>query len=160
MMGFSLPSSSMSLWDVYRLFEGLWKRPSSTTMDFQVPWAARHDRQKVDLAFIVDCTGSMGSYIRQAQKHIRTIAETVSRTAFSVKLALVEYRDHPPQDSTFVTKVHDFTFSVSEMKTWVDGMSANGGGDGPESVACALVDAATKLSYRKDATKMCVLIGK
>ena len=149
----------MSLWDVYRLIEGLWKQPSSTTMDCQVPWAARHDRQKVDLAFIVDCTGSMGSYIRQAQKHIRTIAETVSRTAFSVKLALVEYRDHPPQDSTFVTKVHDFTFSVSEMKTWVDGMSANGGGDAPEAVASALVEA-TKLSYRKDATKMCVLIGK
>jgi len=36
-------------------------------------------------------------------------------------------------------------------------MSASGGGDGPESVACALDDAA-KLSYRKDATKICVLI--
>ena len=127
-------------------------------MAFPDPWAARHDRQKVDLAFIVDCTGSMGPYIRQAQKNIRTIAETVARTAFSVKLALVEYRDHPPQDRSFVTRVHDFTLSLPDMKTWVDGMRASGGGDGPESVACAL-DMAAKLSYRKDATKMCVLIG-
>ena len=128
-------------------------------MSFDDPWAARHDRQKVDLVFIVDCTGSMGPYIKQAQKHIRTIAETVSRTAFSVKLALVEYKDHPPQDRTFITRVHDFTLSLSDMKTWVDGMRASGGGDGPESVACALHEA-TKLSFREDSTKMCVLIGK
>ena len=128
-------------------------------MAFPDPWAARHDRHKVDLAFIVDCTGSMGPYIRQAQKHIRTIAETVARTAFNVKLALVEYRDHPPQDASFITQVHDFTFSLTDMKKWVDGMRAGGGGDGPESVACALNEA-TKLTYRKDATKMCVLIGK
>ena len=128
-------------------------------MTFNDPWAARHDRQKVDLVFIVDCTGSMGPYIKQAQKHIRTIAETVSRTAFSVKLALVEYKDHPPQDRTFITRVHDFTLSLSDMKTWVDGMRASGGGDGPESVACALHEA-TKLSFREDSTKMCVLIGK
>jgi len=44
------------------------------------------------------------------------------------------------------------------MKTWVDGMRASGGGDGPESVACAL-DKASRLSFRKDATKMCVLIA-
>ncbi|XP_068689763.1 uncharacterized protein [Montipora foliosa] len=127
-------------------------------MSFNDPWAARHDRQKVDLVFIVDCTGSMGPYIKQAQKHIRTIAETVSRTAFSVKLALVEYKDHPPQDRTFITRVHDFTLSLSDMKTWVDGMRASGGGDGPESVACALHEA-TKLSFREDSTKMCVLIA-
>ena len=124
---------------------------------FPDPWAARHDRNKVDLAFIVDCTGSMGSHIRQAQKHVRSIAETVARTAFNVKLALVEYRDHPPQDNSFITRTHDFTHSLDEMKRWVDGMSASGGGDGPEAVACALDDAA-KLSYRKDATKICVII--
>ena len=126
---------------------------------FHDPWAARHDSQKVDLTFIVDCTGSMGPHIKQAQKHVRSIAETVARTAFNVKLALVEYRDHPPEDSSFITRVHDFTSSLTDMKAWVDQMRASGGGDEPESVACAL-DMATKLNYRKDATKMCVLIGE
>lgn len=122
------------------------------------PWAAKHDHQKVDLVFIVDCTGSMGSYIKQTQKNIRNIAEQISKTAFNVRLSLVEYRDHPPQDRSFVTRVHDFTHSVDEMKSWVDGMSASGGGDGPESVADAL-EKATELNYRKDATKMCILIA-
>ena len=122
-------------------------------------WAARHDHQKVDLAFIVDCTGSMGSYIKNTQRQVRNIAETISRTAFNTRLALIEYRDHPPQDRSFITRVHEFTSSLEEMKRWVDGMSASGGGDGPESVADGL-EAATKLSYRADATKMCILIGK
>ena len=81
-------------------------------------WSARHDSQQVDLAFVVDCTGSMGSYISQTQRNITFIAETISRTAFNVRFALVEYRDHPPQDQTYVSRNHDFTSSVSDMKGW------------------------------------------
>ena len=79
-------------------------------------WSARHNSQQVDLAFVVDCTGSMGSYITQAQRHIIYIAENVTRTAFDVRLALVEYRDHPPQDTSYVSKFNDFTNSVTVMK--------------------------------------------
>jgi hypothetical protein len=49
----------------------------------------------------------------------------------NVHLALVEYRDHPPQDASFVTRTHDFTSSVSTMKTWLDNCMASGGGDCP-----------------------------
>ena len=86
---------------------------NSFSEDFQVPdpWAAHHDRNKVDLAFIVDCTGFMGSHIRQAQKHVRSIAETLARTAFKVKLVLVEYRDHPPRENSFITRTQDLTHS-------------------------------------------------
>ncbi len=79
-------------------------------------WSARHDSQQVDLAFVVDCTGSMGSYIAQTQRNITHIAETVTRTAFNVRLALVEYRDHPPQDNSYISRSHDFTHNVNEMK--------------------------------------------
>ena len=75
-----------------------------------------------------------------------------------IKLALVEYRDHPPQDETFVTRVHDFTESVKEMKKWLEGCSAEGGGDLPEAVADGLHEA-LKLSWRENATKICVLIS-
>ena len=50
----------------------------------------------------------------------------------NVRLALVEYRDHPPQDSTYVTKINDFNNSVQVMKGWLDNCSAGGGGDEPE----------------------------
>ncbi len=54
--------------------------------------------------------------------------------------------------------MHDFTAKVSEMKTWLEQCSAQGGGDGPEAVADGL-HATLKLSWRVDSTKICVLIS-
>lgn len=123
------------------------------------PELAKHDSSVLDLAFAMDCTGSMSSYIHTAQNNIRKIVEEIVVSEKSdVHLALVEYRDHPPQDSTFVTNTHDFTKSVSKMKQWLDGCAAKGGGDGPEAVADALQDV-LKLSWRPEATKICVLIS-
>ena len=51
-----------------------------------------------------------------------------------VRLALVEYRDHEPQETTFVTRSHDFTASVKQMKEWLNNCQAVGGGDAPEDV--------------------------
>ncbi len=92
-------------------------------------------------------------------QNIRTIVEEiVSAEKADVHLALVEYRDHPPQDSSFVTRVHDFTPSVKTMKGWLDGCSASGGGDGPEAVADAMHQV-LKLSWREEAAKICVFIS-
>ena len=46
----------------------------------------------------MDCTGSMGSYIKSAADNIRVIIEEiVSKETVTIRLALIEYRDHPPQ---------------------------------------------------------------
>lgn len=62
------------------------------------------------------------------------------------------------QDTTFVTRVHSFSDSVAEMKTWLSACTAHGGGDAPEAVADALNDA-LQLPWREKATKICVLIS-
>ena len=36
-----------------------------------------------------------------------------------IRLALVEYRDHPLNENDFVTRVNNFTDSVSEMRGWL-----------------------------------------
>ncbi|XP_052798673.1 uncharacterized protein LOC128230445 [Mya arenaria] len=113
----------------------------------------------LDLAFVMDCTGSMSSYIEEARTNIRDIVEeivTVENT--DVRLALVEYRDHPPQESSFVTRTHDFTDSVATMKGWLDLSRANGGGDSPEAVADALDDL-LNLSWQNDSIKIAVMIS-
>ena len=123
------------------------------------PELAKHDASILDLAFVMDCTGSMSSHIETARNEIRQIVEDIVALEKSdIRLALVEYRDHPPQDDTFVTRVHDFTDSVKEMKSWLDACNAEGGGDLPEAVADALQDA-LKLSWRDKSTKICVLIS-
>ena len=123
------------------------------------PELAKHDSKLLDLAFAMDCTGSMGSYIESARNNIRKIVEEIVATEKSdIRLALVEYRDHPPQDTTFVTRVHDFTPSPNTMKDWLNQCAASGGGDTPEAVADALHDV-LKLNWRDEATKICVCIS-
>ncbi|CAF0920593.1 unnamed protein product [Adineta steineri] len=123
------------------------------------PQLAKHDSSILDLVFVMDCTGSMGNYIASATQNIRSIVEQIVTSEKSdIHLALVEYRDHPPQDTTFITRVHDFTSKVKEMRGWLEQCNAEGGGDVPEAVADALHDV-LKLSWRPEATKICILIS-
>lgn len=123
--------------------------------------ATSEPTQQLDIAFCCDCTGSMGSYIRSAQDNIRAIAQRIHDRkggACSLRFALVKYRDHPPQDPSFITEVYPFTRSLDVMKANVDTMSASGGGDGPEAVAAALHEV-QELNWRETATKVCVFIA-
>jgi hypothetical protein len=116
--------------------------------------------QELDIAFCCDCTGSMGSYIKSAQDNIRAISQSIHDKAanVTVRYALVKYRDHPPQDSTFITEVFPFTKKIDVMKANIDTMVASGGGDGPEAVAAALHEI-DQLDWRANAVKICVLIA-
>ena len=129
------------------------------TTDLKEEAAANASPSELDLVFIVDNTGSMGSWIRSAQKNVQKIIRDIEAAeATDVRFALVSYRDHPPQDSSFVTQTHDFTANIKQMQRWVDEMRAHGGGDGPEAVADGLYDA-SQLSYRPNSTKVAVLIA-
>jgi len=113
----------------------------------------------LDLVFVCDCTGSMGSYIHSAQHNIKSIVEGIIQSEKAdVRFALIKYRDHPPQDHTFVTEIKPFTNSSKEMRAYVDTMSASGGGDGPEAVADAMHEA-LNLQYREGAAKVVVIIA-
>jgi len=114
---------------------------------------------ELDLVFCCDCTSSMGSYIESAKQNIRTISDEMhAMEARDMRYGLVCYRDHPPQDSTYATKVFPLTPSIQVMQQNVNTMAAQGVGDGPESVACALHDALT-MDYRKNSVRVCVIIA-
>ena len=113
----------------------------------------------LDMVFVMDATGSMGSYIASAQQTIKDIVqEIVIAEKADVRFALISYRDHPPQESTYVINEYPFTSSMKTMRENLDKLSANGGGDGPEAVVDGL-HAASKLDYRDKATKVCILIA-
>lgn len=67
----------------------------------------------------MDSTGSMGSYIASATQHIRSIVEKIVASEKSdVRLALIEYRDHPPQVNRIILFIL-FDTSVTVRKTKV-----------------------------------------
>jgi len=113
----------------------------------------------LDLTFTMDCTGSMGSYIRAAKENIEAIVKTLAeKEKFDLRFSLVAYRDHPPQDMTYVTMSFPFTDKLSDMQASLGKLSAQGGGDGPEAVAAGL-KATLDQQWRPHAAKVCILIA-
>lgn len=55
------------------------------------------------------------------------IQDIVISEKCSLNVALILYRDHPPQDRTFVIQVKDFTNDVKQAEKNIDSASASGG---------------------------------
>eukprot|EP01060_Flectonema_neradi_P034210 TRINITY_DN5939_c9_g1_i1.p1 TRINITY_DN5939_c9_g1~~TRINITY_DN5939_c9_g1_i1.p1 ORF type:complete len:349 (+),score=85.00 TRINITY_DN5939_c9_g1_i1:51-1097(+) len=117
------------------------------------------NQSRLDLVFAMDCTASMGSYIGSATESIQNIVNVVaSHQETDVRFGYVAYRDHPPQDSSFVTQCHDFMKTPAQMKGAIATFGAEGGGDGPEAVTAALNEA-MQYPWREDAVKIVVLVA-
>jgi hypothetical protein len=116
-----------------------------------------------DLVFIQDCTGSQGSYITSATKNIEAICAYIFESGKlqyqdDLRVGLVAFRDHPPQDHTYITKNFGFSSDISKVHKDLSTLYASGGGDGPEAITAALADALS-MDWRDGATKMIVLIA-
>ena len=114
----------------------------------------------IDVAFVLDTTGSMSGLINAAQEKIWAIANKLATTepAPRIRLALIGYRD---RGDAYVTTVTDFTDDLDAVYTKLMAFDAGGGGDGPESVNQALHEAVTKLTWdQADATfRVIYLVG-
>jgi hypothetical protein len=116
-----------------------------------------------DLVFVQDCTGSQGSYISSATKNIQLICDNIYQSGKlqareDLRVGLVAYRDHPPQDHTYVTRNFGFSSDIDKVHRDLSSLYASGGGDGPEAVTAALAES-LKMDWREHASKMIVLIA-
>jgi Mg-chelatase subunit ChlD len=114
---------------------------------------------QLDLAFVVDTTGSMSGLIAAAQTQmVAMIAELAHAAAVDMHLGVVEYRDHPPQDQLTV-RLHPLTSDLEQAQATILGLSAAGGGDGPEAVLDGVLAACRELEWRPHARRIAVLVG-
>ncbi|HYL43691.1 MAG TPA: VWA domain-containing protein [Ktedonobacteraceae bacterium] len=119
----------------------------------------RNEINAVDLTFVVDTTGSMGGLIAAAQNQMITMLEELTRAAnINLWLGVVEYRDHPPQD-TMLYKVYPLTEDLQKAQKAIRGLHATGGGDAPEAVLDGVVAACNELAWWKHARRLMVLVG-
>jgi hypothetical protein len=121
------------------------------------------ERKYLDLVFIQDATGSQGSYIASATRNIEEICAAIFESGKllypeDLRVGLISFRDHPPQDHTYVTKNFGFTSDIKKVKEHLKTLYASGGGDGPEAVTAALGEA-LEMEWRPEAGKMIVLIA-
>ena len=113
----------------------------------------------IQLAFALDCTGSMHDYINSARNNIKSIAdELIKKNQAELSMALVTYRDHKPM-ARYLTQTVNFTRDIQHVKSVLDGSQAHEGGDEAEAVADALHEL-NHLSWScdKKTVKICVLI--
>ncbi len=102
----------------------------------------------------------MGPYISQVKQRLLEIIEALRSSPLcrSLRLGLVSYRDHPPQDYSFASRVVPLTEDIEAITKGVQRMQASGGGDGPESVTDGLYDL-VRLDWRQRAARVVVWVG-
>ena len=99
--------------------------------------------QKIDLAFLVDCTGSMDLSINIIKSNIKKILQELKEEIFShfqYRLAFVGYRDygidkdgrHVDNDDRIVK--FDFSSKTEDFEKFLSTVEAKGGGDECEDV--------------------------
>lgn len=114
---------------------------------------------RVEVAFVLDTTGSMGGLIEGAKRRIWSIARRIgeARPRPDLRIALVAYRD---RGDPYVTLVHDLSGDMDEVYGHLMAFRAEGGGDTPEHVSAALSDAVHEVSWsRGRALRVIFLVG-
>ncbi len=112
---------------------------------------------ELDLAFVVDSTGSMSDEIEYLKKEINSISNQIfsAYPNVAVRYALIVYRDHGDE---YVTRVFNFADDLQQFEQYLNQQSASGGGDYPEAMEIAMADA-MQLSWRDSARRMLFLVG-
>jgi Mg-chelatase subunit ChlD len=119
-----------------------------------------NERPRVEAVFVLDTTGSMSGLINAAKEKIWSIANTMAsaQPAPEIRIGLVAYRD---RGDAYVTQVVDLSADLDSTYATLMDFSADGGGDGPESVNQALDEAVNKMSWSPDQNtyKVVFLVG-
>ncbi|MBN2445049.1 MAG: VWA domain-containing protein [Spirochaetales bacterium] len=114
----------------------------------------------VEVAFVLDATGSMSGLIEGAKKKIWSIANKVVELNLAPegRIGLIAYRDRGEQ---YITKVYDLSYDLDTVFRNLQSFKAAGGGDFPESVNQALHEAVNLMSWtdRPDVLKIIFLVG-
>ncbi|KAM9985766.1 hypothetical protein ACTFIZ_012401 [Dictyostelium cf. discoideum] len=126
------------------------KKIEKRNEEIKLTFKAIRASECVDLLFIVDCTGSMGSYIEQIKSDIVKLQEALKlkHSFLDIEFGFIRYTDFDVKSNRCST----FQFSfVSEIR-------AQGGGDGPEDVFGGM-DLINSMKWRPNSTRVVIHIA-
>ncbi len=129
------------------------------SLPFLTPSAAIA-KPTVEVAFVLDTTGSMGGLIEGAKRKIWSIATAIvdSNPDADIRIGLVAYRDIGDE---YVTRKFELTTDIQDLYANLLELKARGGGDWPESVNEALDMAVNKMKWTDggDVHRIVFLVG-
>ena len=102
----------------------------------------------IQVVFALDATGSMSALISTAKEKIWSIASSLSQAQNTdIEIGLVFYRD---KGDAFLTKIIPLSKDLDDVYEQLMAISADGGGDTPESVNKGLYDALVGMQWSKN----------
>lgn len=115
----------------------------------QASLTAPGPKQTLDIQIVIDTTGSMGDEIAYLNKEFDAMVSTISAKYPGAQQhwSLVAYKD---KHDEYIARWFDFRADPTELHSKLATLTANGGGDFPESPEVAL-GVAHRLSWRQDA---------
>lgn len=116
------------------------------------------EKRKLDLAFVVDATGSMGDEISYLQSELLDVLRKVEAKLKNteVRYGSVFYRD---KGDEYVTRKFDFSDNAEDLIGFIKNQRATGGGDTPEAVVEAMQVSIDELKWSSgNSTKIMFLI--
>ena len=125
-----------------------------TTFDIT---AKEMERQRIELMFVIDTTGSMGDELEYVKAEVEDVINRIAsdNPNAEVLLSILCYRDYK---DTYVTKYSNFSTDINVAKNFLSLENADGGGDFEEAVHTAL-KLANEQQWSETATKIIVHIA-
>jgi hypothetical protein len=119
-------------------------------------------RTGLDVACLIDTTGTMSVPLNEVRRRIREIASEIGSEIPRARLGIVCFKDHGDEGekSHYLTRIQPLTRSPADLSVFLDSpaIAPGHGGGGAEGVECAL-RAANQLAWRPWARKAIVLVG-
>lgn len=116
----------------------------------------------VDLAFVIDTTGSMGGDINAVKASAAAVLDRLQQGTRSFRIAVVDYRDFPERTGDpgdYASRlVLDFSSDPVAIRAALDGLTLGYGGDTPETMWSGLMEAFS-LSWRPGVKKVALQFG-
>ena len=120
-------------------------------------------KEKVDVVFAIDSTGSMKDDIQKLREEWEPKLSATLSSFKNIRIGLLLYRDYCDTYKLMglPVKKFEFTDSIEKFIKYLNSFKIYGseGGDLPEAVYEALYASLTFYNWRKDATKKIILIG-
>lgn len=128
----------------------------SRTVDILVP-TANTAPSLLDIAVVVDATGSMGDEIHYLQAELTQVLKDIQtvHAEVSIHAGLIAYRD---VGDVFVVAPYPMTDDLVQFEMDLNSLSADGGGDYPEAMDQAM-EAALDLEWREQSIKIILLVA-
>ncbi len=117
---------------------------------------------QLEVAFVVDTTGSMGDDIDAVKAKMNDILAELDAQGIVYRIALVDYRDFPERghsyDYPYMVQM-DFSDDYDEITDSINALSLGYGGDTNETVYSALIDGLSELNWSASSTKCAIVMG-